>query len=82
MSYHVERYDDAHDDEPSERKVFGNAVPALVYALYEVLNLYTEQGAEYRFGPAGEAELFEVYPEPGLGTVVVATASWMHRGEA
>lgn len=79
MSYHVERYDDAHDDEPAEREVFGNAVPALVYALHEALNLYSE-GGEYRLGTAGESELFEVYPELGYGTVVVATASYQHRG--
>lgn len=70
MTYHIETYLDAHDTDPESVITAPDLTDALIFVATQA-KLMDSETDEYEFGPAGDGELFEVYPTYGVGTVVV-----------
>lgn len=68
--YQLNIYTDAHDDEPDQTATVGNIGDTVFAAAKEAESL-AEEACRLQVGTAGEGELFEMYPDPGHGTVVV-----------
>jgi len=71
MRYQLEVYEDAHDADPVRAGQCDSAVDLLEAVVQEVKGLAVEEPRDCQFGPAGEDELFEMFPTHGHGTVVV-----------
>lgn len=68
--YLVEKYEDAHNDEPALTRRVEGEYAAIATAMNLARNLATEE-SDLQIGEAGDDELCEVFPSHGHGTVVV-----------